>query len=108
MRTHLLSDLQGSLAQRLRLLVLASLPVQDGQVVEGGSNLPGAQASFHQLTTSTGAHACERASASAPALAGRDMREQEVISTSRHFKSNSSIKYVDGRNEKKLEATSHL
>lgn len=32
---HLLSDLQRSLAERLRLLVFASLPVQHGEVVEG-------------------------------------------------------------------------
>lgn len=41
--THLFSDLQGSLAQRLRLLVLPSLPVQDSQIIEGGGNLTGAQ-----------------------------------------------------------------
>lgn len=32
---HLLSDLQRSLAERLRLLVFASFPVQHGKVVEG-------------------------------------------------------------------------
>lgn len=73
--THLFPDLQGSLAQRLRLLVLASLPVQDGQVVEGGSNLPGAQASSQ--------HVCERVST--PAQEG-----QEVISTSPNLKPNST------------------
>lgn len=37
--TYLLPDLQRPLAQGLRLLVFSSLPVQDGQVVEGGGHL---------------------------------------------------------------------
>lgn len=41
MCTHLLSDLKCSLTQRLRLLVLPSLPVQNSQVVEGGGDLTG-------------------------------------------------------------------
>lgn len=39
--THLFSDLQRSLAQRLRLLVLPSLPIQNGQVIESGCDLTG-------------------------------------------------------------------
>lgn len=36
--THLLSDLQRSLAERLRLLVFPPLPVEHGEVVEGGGH----------------------------------------------------------------------
>lgn len=36
---HLLPDLQGALAQGLRLPVPPTLPVEDRQVVEGGSHL---------------------------------------------------------------------
>ena len=35
---YLLPDLQSSLAERLSLLVFAPLPVQNGQVVEGGGH----------------------------------------------------------------------
>lgn len=39
----LLTDLQGALAQGLRLLVTPTLPVEDSQVVEGGGHLQGAR-----------------------------------------------------------------
>lgn len=40
-RRDLLTDVQGTLAQRLRLPVPPALPVEDSQVVEGGSHLQG-------------------------------------------------------------------
>lgn len=46
MWTHLFPDLQRSLAQWLRLLVLPSLPVQNSQVVEGGGDLTGHNSLF--------------------------------------------------------------
>lgn len=38
MDTRLLSDLQRSLAERLRLLVFSPLPIEHGEVVEGGGH----------------------------------------------------------------------
>lgn len=104
--THLLSDLQGSLAQRLRLLVLASLPVQDRQVIEGGGNLTGAQATFHHQTIRpSGVWArLPLIHQEGHAGTGSDFNEPSF-----KVKLNAeSTKYVDGRNEKNLEVTSHL
>lgn len=48
--TYLFSDLQRSLAQRLCFLVLPSLPIQDSQVIEGGSDLMGTQTHSSYVT----------------------------------------------------------
>lgn len=38
---HLLTDLQGTLAQGLCLPVTSAFPIEDSQVVEGGGHLQG-------------------------------------------------------------------
>lgn len=126
--TYLFSDLQRSLAQRLCFLVLSPLPIQDSQVVEGGSDLTGTQthSSFQNVfqtwrsASTIFTHVCsvqrqDSTSAAWSHWSGEkiinDVRKQEVITVGCNL---IPIMYVESptcalrRKERHLEVTSDV